>query len=112
MKKAFATNLRKARKAAGYCNQTQVARLLGLNRSTYQAYEEGRAFPPAEVLVNIADLFLISNLRGFITDHAFDPNNQEATTISIPDSPLQANYAKASPRDRQLVDLILGIGMK
>lgn len=112
MKKAFPINLRIARKAAGYSNQLIPAKKLGLKRPTYQAYEEGRSFPPADILVAIADLYGISNLRGFIADEAFNIRDQDASRAPAMDSPLQSNYAKASMRDRNLVDMILGIGTK
>lgn len=111
MKKAFATNLRKVRRIHGW-NQLQAATQLGIKRSTYQAYEEGRSCPRAEDLVTLADVFQIGNLRSFIADDGFNFNQQEGSPKVVDGSPLQTNYAKASLRDRNLVDIILGIGSK
>ena len=109
MKKAFATNLRKARKAHGW-NQYQAASAIGIKRATYQAYEEGRSCPRAEDLVQLADTMGVTNLRAFIADEHFDFRNQDALPIRPKEEPvLQTNYALASPRDKKLVDTILGI---
>lgn len=109
MKKAFATNLRKARKVHGW-NQFQAAKAIGIERATYQAYEEGRSMPRAEGLITMADTFGVTNLLAFMTNEHFDFRNQDALPIRPKiESPLQANYAIASPRDKKLVNAILGI---
>ena len=36
--------------------QSEIAKKLGIKRTTYQSYESGRAVPPSETLVKIADM--------------------------------------------------------
>lgn len=107
MKKAFATNLRKARLDANL-KQHQVA--MGINKklSTYQAYEEGRAYPPADDLVLIAEYFNISDLRRFISDPDYKEGAMQDRAIR-PESILQSNYTRLSKKDRAIVDILLGL---
>lgn len=109
MKKALATNLRKARRSHEQTQDT-TSRFLGMKLSSYQKYEEGLAEPSAERLVQIANIFGIENLRAFITDPDWDPGNEFPKTQKLTDvSPLQTNYRRLNFRDRGLVDIILGI---
>lgn len=109
MKKALATNLRKVRSLHKQTQDT-ASRCLKISIHTYQSYEEGRAEPSAERLVQIAEHFEIINLRTFISDQDWDPANEYPKEKKISkESPLQANYRCLSHRDRGLVDIILGI---
>jgi DNA-binding XRE family transcriptional regulator len=47
------------RKKAGN-TQGEIAELLDLNKSTYQAYEEGRATPPIEIVLKLAELYCVT----------------------------------------------------
>ena len=51
--------LKEARQRQGF-SQQQVARLLGVERSTYSYYETGKTTPSIKNLVNLAQIFRVS----------------------------------------------------
>lgn len=55
-KKLVALSLSNFRRNFGY-KKTEVAEMIGINVSTYAAYESGRNEPPIEVLVRLAILY-------------------------------------------------------
>jgi len=69
-------NLKKARLAAGFPNQEKPAKLLGIKRSTFASYEEGRAKPPITLLPKIVDVYSIIDWRSFLADPHWDPAHQ------------------------------------
>jgi transcriptional regulator with XRE-family HTH domain len=63
-----ALNLRVLRNYKGM-SQAHIGSLVGINRSTYIAYELGNRVPDAETLYNIASRFGISMDKLFECDH-------------------------------------------
>lgn len=67
------------RKNTGY-DQAKTANIIGIARSTYGSYEQGKRSPDYDILINIADLFDVStdyllcrtdnnkNAREFLSD--------------------------------------------
>lgn len=56
MSKAFGNHLRQLRIKKGY-TQEQVAKALGINRTTYTKYETGVTQPSLEQLKKLSELF-------------------------------------------------------
>jgi transcriptional regulator with XRE-family HTH domain len=110
-KPAFARNLRKARHVKKW-SQDKAADLLGINRSSYSSYEEGRAFPRPQVLPTIAHVLEITNILSFLENPDFDPRHQNKEYTTQYDSPLEKMYACAGEKEKRIVDLALGIGTK
>lgn len=96
---AFADVLRRLRKQDGL-TQNDIARRLGIAKSTVSMYECGRREPDFETMEAIADLFNVDMNQ--LTDH---------TASSHPLSPsereLLAAYRAASDDDRMIVDTVL-----
>lgn len=59
MKQTIAKKLRELR---GRKLQKEVAAALGINMKKYQAYEEGRAEPSAELLLKIKTLYQLTSV--------------------------------------------------
>lgn len=51
--------LKKLRKETG-ATQVKLADATGISRSSYSSYEEGRAIPPLDTLLRLADFYQIS----------------------------------------------------
>lgn len=107
----YAINLRKARKALGW-NREKTADLLGIAWSTYGSYEEGRARPGIDLLPKFARVLGITNVLSFLENPAFVYQEQEREFTVTFQSDLENIYANAPARDRELVDMLLGIGLK
>lgn len=108
---AYAVNLRKARKALGW-NREKAAALLGIPPSTFGSYEEGRAKPGIDLLPKFAHVLRISNILSFLENPAFNYHDQgKEFSVSI-QSDMENIYANAPARDREVVDMLLGIGTK
>lgn len=108
---AYAVNLRKARKALGW-NREKASVMLGIPPSTFGSYEEGRAKPGIDLLPKFAHVLGIANILSFLENYAFDYHQQDkGFTISV-QSDLENIYANAPARDREVVDMLLGIGVK
>lgn len=77
MRNSFPEMLRYLRKTKGY-SQEELAKRLGISRSSLANYEQGRREPSFEVEENIADFFNvdINTLRGVSTPD-FNVNDQE-----------------------------------
>lgn len=108
---AYAMNLRKARKANGW-NREKTAALLGIPPSTYGSYEEGRAKPGIDLVPKFARVMKITNILSFLENPAFIYQEQEKEFEVTFQSDLENIYANAPARDRQVVDMLLGIGVK
>lgn len=113
MKKAdrppFAKNLSKARKAFGW-TQAKAADMLGVTRSAYGSYEEGRAQPVLGMFTTFISVLGISNLQAFIENPDFDYWGQDREYTVEFQSPMEKKYAAAPNAARKIVDLALGIG--
>jgi len=113
MNEVFAKNLTAARENKPKRTQEKVAADLGITRSAYGSYEEGRAFPPSELLIRIADYFGIADLKGFISDDEFQPSRSmpkvrdEARPHKL--TLLQRAYENAHIKDKLAVNLLLGL---
>lgn len=55
----LATNLRRLRNIFNF-NQAEVAELLGVNTTTYQKYEYGKAYPRPDKISRLAEIFKVS----------------------------------------------------
>jgi transcriptional regulator with XRE-family HTH domain len=95
---AFAERLKLLR-AERELSQTDIARLLGVTRSTYQNWEVGRAFPPEERLSAIADLF------GTSVDYLMGRTEVRATYRVPDDLPrdVLAEFAKLPEEARRIL---------
>ncbi|MBC9808149.1 helix-turn-helix domain-containing protein [Carnobacterium maltaromaticum] len=74
--------LRKSKKLT----QEQLANLLGVARTTYSSYEQGRRMPDADIQNKIAELFNVSldYLHGRSNENKyFELNENEKTDIAI-----------------------------
>lgn len=101
MSKTFTNNLRQIRKEMRL-TQEEMSSLLGMNRSRYSSYEEGRAEPSYEDLIVICRILKIKDLMSFIGGFEFKNEKVEL-------SDLERKYLQASERDKKLIQLILGI---
>lgn len=101
-------NLRKTRKIFDI-TQTKAAECCGVKRATFQSWEEGRAQPSAEMLVNIATVFGIENLQAFISDPDFDYHNQYKSSSRFSDHPVLTHYRHTKGSARRAIDILLGI---
>lgn len=59
MKSNFAQNLRLFRRMNGL-TQSEISELVGIKRPRIGAYEEGRAEPPLNVLIKIANVLKVT----------------------------------------------------
>lgn len=107
----FANNLRQAREAKGWI-QHKAADLLGIPRTTYGSYEEGRALPSIKVLRTILHIYGITNILSFLENPDFNYQDQDKQFTIEYQSPLEKIYANASERNRKIVDAALGIGVE
>lgn len=55
----FPTNLRVLR-SNNKKTQQEISDTLGIKKSSYASYEEGRAEPPSALLIKISELFMVS----------------------------------------------------
>lgn len=105
----FAKNLVKARKANRW-SQTKAADMLGINRSTYASYEEGRAQPILALLPTLISVLGITNMQSFLENQEFNYHEQGEEYSIEYQSPMEKKYALAPEANRKIVDLALGIG--
>lgn len=90
--------LKDLRKDAGF-SQLVVADAIGMKRAAYQAYEEARAIPPLETLVNLSILYgfkTINELLGIS-----EPEKKQNKVLDA--------YYQADPEKRKIVDFILNL---
>lgn len=83
--------------------QQQVADGLGMNRSAYGAYEEGRAEPNLHMLSRLSSYYSYTSLEEFC---GVEPKKHGCQT------PLMLAYSRASKEARAIVDFILKIDNK
>lgn len=107
----FAKNLTKARKANGW-NQTKAAHMLGIKLKTYQKYEEGVSLPALDTLATLVHIFGVTNIVSFLENPSYSFYHQDMEFTVNYESPLEKIYAAAPEKERQIVDIALGIGAK
>lgn len=86
--------LKELRRQCGH-TQKQVAYLIQVKTSTYQAYEEGRAQPPRGILIALTSIYKFSSIDEFIGSKADHRTS------------LEKRYAGLSMEKRKIVDFIL-----
>lgn len=105
----FAENLKKARALKGWTQQSAAARV-GVKRTAYQAWEEGRACPTAYFLVPLAHVFGIADILAFLSK----PCSPQCTSrpeekIVLPPTLLEQKYNEAGIREKLAVNILLGL---
>lgn len=104
----FGSRLRYLRKQ-DELTQQQLANKLGIKKSTISMYENGKREPDFETLEAIADFFNVDICTFFPRNDPPDFDGSATTTDSLSDKEIQLvdAYRKATPDDRQIVDLTL-----
>ena len=97
MKYDFPKRLVEIRKSLKY-TQTDMANFLGIKRSRYGSYEEGRAFPVFPDLVEFAEKLGFKSLDDFLLVGEIKSKNIDG---------ILGKYYRLSIQDRQIVDFIL-----
>ena len=79
----FAERLKKLRKEKPHLTQQNMADILGIAKTTYASYEQGKRTPDTDIQNKIADYFVVSldYLHGRIDDSQKDPNLLVATHV-------------------------------
>lgn len=110
MNSIFGKNLGAIRTAKGWTQQ-KAADELEVNRSTYAAWEEGRGFPTAEMLVHVARVFKITDLIGMIENESFNYSQQIPKVIHepTPTTTIEKAYQAAGIREKLAVNILLGL---
>jgi transcriptional regulator with XRE-family HTH domain len=113
MNKIFAQNLKNLRAAIPGLTQQRAAQMIGVTRGAYGAWEEGRAFPSVEKLVQLASVFAIADLLSFISDESFDFGRQAGKPEPKPKlhqlTAVQRAYEKAHIKDKLCVNILLNL---
>jgi len=92
-----ADQLKKIREARKQTQNT-VANGIGIKRGAYQAYEEGRAYPPLPVLFKLAEWYGLNSLDQLL---GITP------VVVSPGDELYHAYQAARPASRKIVDIAL-----
>lgn len=113
MKEIFSKNLKSARAAKGW-NQEKAATAVGVKMCAYAAWEEARAFPRVSDLINIARVFRISDLVGFISNPKFALKQQIQQAPKqddlVPAAALvEQRYREAGIKEKLAVNILLGL---
>lgn len=112
MNEIFSKNIKAIRMQAGI-TQERAADLIGVSRSAYGAYEEGRAFPSAETLIRITKAWHITDLIGLISSEKFDVKRQfpHSSKSERPDplTEVQRAYEALEIREKLCVNILLGL---
>lgn len=93
-------NIIKVRHHLGW-TQEKSAKGIGVKRSLYAAWEEGRAKPPVTLLPAIVDTFSIIDWVGFLTDEHFDPAHQNQPSFT---RRAEARYAALADQLKSLAN--------
>lgn len=104
----FSRNIKAGRRLKGW-TQEEAAAQARIKRSLWGAYEEGRAFPPAETLSSIAEaLHVEDDLYGFINNPEFyDGKGRRRNTRK--QSTIEQKYHGLKPAIRMAVDALMNI---
>lgn len=89
-------HLKKYRLLAKFTGK-EVANLIGIEPGTYGSYEEGRSFPPFQVLLQLRNLYGLRTVESFI--EGTEPIDSVGTIYS--------RYARLSAEKKKIVDLLL-----
>jgi transcriptional regulator with XRE-family HTH domain len=110
-KSVFSQNLVKARNLKGL-TQEEASAKIRIKRSTLGAYEEDRAFPSADTLSAIAEVYNFEDdLYGFINNKDFYDNKGRRRNLRKL-SEIERRYHSLKPSLRQAVDAIMGVALK
>lgn len=85
MKQTFANNLKYLRKMSGL-NQGDFAAFLNVNRPNIGTYEQGRCYPPVEILLRISRNFSVS-IEDLLTKNLEDKCKRPAPNAKKPSPP-------------------------
>jgi transcriptional regulator with XRE-family HTH domain len=96
----IAKTLRDLRFKSGL-SQQGLALKIGVTRSSYGAYEEGRAFPSIQVLRKLTIFYNFSSIEAML--------NEEEPLKKVEEEILYCRYMLLNDRDKKIVDLLLGI---
>jgi transcriptional regulator with XRE-family HTH domain len=100
MEMTFAANLRYLRKKKGW-NQQKAAEFLGVTRSAYASYEEGRAEPSLNVIQQICALYAI----GFETLMAVNLST-ELTRLDVKGNSLRVLSIQVTPTSEEMATVV------
>lgn len=104
----FSKNLIKIRKFHGL-TQEAAAKLICITRASLGAYEEGRAEPPYQTLKRICKAYGIERMdRLLFSDTFLEPKNED-TDLNPAEHPVLIAYQTATIKERNAVNVILGI---
>ncbi len=105
---AFKDELRTLRKQDGL-TQAELARRLGISKSTISMYENGNREPDFETLEAFADYFNVdmNRLTGISKAPAILSDCVPADQITKSEYSLVRAYRMATPEDRQIIDNIV-----
>lgn len=111
MNEVFAKNLKSIRKDIRGLTQDRAAKLARISRPSWGAYEEGRAFPPADKLMRIADVLGVADVAAFVNDENFDISKSAPIRPRRPHilTDVQRAYENLTIRDKLAVNLLLGL---
>lgn len=98
----MARHLRELRYKSGL-SQDKLALKLGITRSVYGAYEEGRAMPNFEVIKKLVAFYNLAS-----TDVFFD-NPLPQSVSKSKEQYIYDKYLMLTKRDQKIVDMLLGI---
>lgn len=107
VKTLFAKNLQRARTHHEFTQQ-QAANVIGIHRSSLGAYEEGRAEPSIEILGKICKAYGIQDVAAFLWNEEFLIANGSSKNI-LPPSILEARYRTLRGREKEAVNILLGM---
>lgn len=100
----FAENLKKFRKLAGF-RQDDVAKIIGLDRSAYAYYENGKTEPSISNLKKIANAFGVdvNTLVGFEVPEFIPEFNSESFTYSASGIVDEESLGKCNADERYII---------
>jgi len=84
--------------------------MMGIKLSTYQAYEEGRCWPPVYALIRLADVYGIKDLMAFLTSSGgYQHVEPDKEPDPIPPTLLERMYQEAGIKEKLAVNILLGL---
>ena len=103
--KKFHTHLLEARKTAGFSNQEECAKALGIPQQTYGNYESGRSFPKEDVLRKIGVVLGVS-IDSLLELGEKPPTPKQENTINEKIKTLKKDASEASESIKCLLSSI------
>lgn len=83
-------------------NQEKVANGIGIKRSTYASYEEGRATPSIQLLIQLAFFYDFNSLDQLLGISIEEEKNTDKSSFS-------EAYHAIDPERRKIVDFVLNL---